>query len=120
MTPARLNELSCPTCSQASWIIDSDYRGTDGVRLPYEQRVYSCRRCSNTGPGWTLMQQSPPEFLLQPHDTYPMSRADFDHWVAILSANFPDHPCLADLGRGFVPRIPGGVLVRLWNKMTDQ
>jgi hypothetical protein len=66
------------------------------------------------------MQQSPHEFLLQPHDMYPMTHADFNHWVAILRADFPDHPCLAELGRGFVPRIPGGVLVRLWNKMTGQ
>ena len=88
--------------------------------LPYEQRVYSCRGCSNTGPDWTLKQQAPPEFLLQPHDMYPMTQADFNHWVAILKAHFPDHPCLADLGRGFVPRIPDGALVRLLKKMTGQ
>ena|SRR6185503_3015135 len=92
MTPARLNELSCPTCGQASWIIDSDYRGMDGVMLPYGQREYSCRHCSSTGPGWTLIQQSPPEFMLQPHHMYPMTNADFDHWLAILEANFPDYP----------------------------
>ncbi len=120
MTPARLNELSCPTCGQASWTIDSDYRGMDGVMLPYEEREYSCRLCSSTGPGWTLIRQSPPEFLLQPHDMYPMTHADFDHWVAILEANFPDHPLLADLGRRFVPHTPSGVLVRLWNRMTGQ
>jgi len=45
MTPPRLNELSCPNCKQASWTIDSDYRGMDGIMLPYEQRVYSCRHC---------------------------------------------------------------------------
>lgn len=120
MTPQRLNELSCPNCKQASWMLDSDFRGMDGVMLPYAQRVYSCRCCSNTGPGWRLMQQSPPEFLPQPHDMYPMTHAEFDHWVAILKASFPEHPRLADLGRGFVPRVPTAVIVRLWNRMTGQ
>lgn len=120
MTPARLNELRCPTCTQASWILDSDYRDTDGVMLPYEQRVYPCRHCGNTGADWTLMQQAPPEFLLQPHPLYPMTQADFDHWVAILKANVPDHPRLSDVGKDFVPRIPGGIAARLWHKMTGR
>lgn len=120
MTPPRLNELRCPTCEQASWTIDSDYRGIDGVKLPYEQRVFSCRHCRKTGQGWNLIQQSPPAFLLQPHDMYPMTHADFDHWVAVLKANFPDHPRLADLGKGFVPRTPPGMLARLWNRMTSR
>ena len=120
MTPPRLNELSCPTCKQTSWVIDSDYRGMDGVMIPYKQREYSCKRCGNASPGWTLMQQSPTAFLLQPHDMYPMTQANFDHWVTILKANFPDHPLLADLGKGFVPHIPSGVFVRLWNRITGQ
>ena len=120
MTPPRLNQLSCPTCGRASWTIDSDYPGMDGVMLPYKQREYSCRHCSRTGPGWTLIRQSPPEFLLQPHNMYPMTQSAFNHWLAILKANFPDHPLVADLGRGFVPHTPGGVLMRLWSRMTGR
>ena len=97
MTPGRLTEIECPQCHEASWTIDSDYRGTDGVFLPYPERPYLCRRCAWSGPGWTLKRQSPPAFLLQPHDMYPMSHADFDYWVAILRTNFPDHPHLAVL-----------------------
>jgi hypothetical protein len=41
-----------------------------------------------------------------------MTRADFDHWVAILSANFPDHPLLAELGTSFFPRTPQEVASR--------
>jgi hypothetical protein len=106
MTPARLNELTCPSCGHANWIIDSDYRGTDGTKLPYNQREYACRQCSNKGVGWTLIQQSPPEFFLQPHDLYPMTQKEFDRWAAILKAHFPDHPRLADLGKTFFPRTP--------------
>jgi hypothetical protein len=51
---------------------------------------------------------------------YPMTQAAFDHWVAILKANFPDHPRLADLGTGFVPNTPSGMLVMLWNKITGR
>ncbi len=106
MTPPRLNELTCPSCGHAHWIIDSDYRGIDGIMLPYERREYGCRTCGNRGSGWTLIQQSPPEFFLQPHDMYPMSQMAFDRWVSILKANFPEHPRLAQLGKTFFPRTP--------------
>ena len=106
MTPSRLNELTCPNCAQASWIIDSDYRGVDGIMLPYEQREYRCRKCAKSGGGWQLIQQSPPAFFLQPHEMYPMSQDEFDHWVAILRDHFPDHPCLTQLGQSFFPRLP--------------
>jgi hypothetical protein len=96
----------CPSCGHTNWIIDSDYRGTDGIMLPYEQRVYSCRECGNKGIGWKLIQQSPPEFFLQPDDLYPMTQAEFDRWVAILKTHFPDHPLLTELGKTFFPRTP--------------
>jgi len=115
MTPPRLTEVSCPICKQTSWFIDSDYRGMDDPMVPYDQRVYPCSRCSNTGRGWTLIQQSPPVFLLQPHSS-PMTRADFDYWVAILQANFPDHPRLAELGRRFVPNTSGAENAKLWDE----
>ena len=106
MTPGRLNELRCPGCQQISWVIDSDYRGLDGTRVPYDERRYVCAHCRHDGPGWTLGQQSPPEFLLQPHDLYPMTQVAFDYWVTVLRTHFPAHPMLGRLGTTFVPRLP--------------
>ncbi len=109
MTPPRLTEVECPECHKTKWIIDSDYWEADldgSIDLGYAERSYSCAGCGRVGPGWLVRQQSPPEFWLQPHDMYPMTHADFDHWVAILRANFPDHPRLAELGKSFFPRTP--------------
>lgn len=106
MTPSRLAEVECPECRVSTWIIDSDYRGMDGVFLAYSDRTYSCPGCGRRGAGWAVKQQSPPEFLLQPHDMYPMTREAFAFWVAILKAGFPDHRKLAELGKTFYPRTP--------------
>src|SRR6187401_3021856 len=92
VTPPRLSELQCPSCTASTWIIASDHGGLGGVSVPYSERVYSCRGCGQRGSGWRVMRQSPPEFLMQPHPMYPMSRKAFAHWVAILKAEFPDHP----------------------------
>jgi hypothetical protein len=102
MTPPRLTELRCPGCEQAFWIIDSDCRGM-GADIPYVRRAYRCTRCGRDGSGCQVLQQAPAEFLLQPHQMYPMTRADFDHWVAILRDHFPSHPLLARLGTTFRP-----------------
>lgn len=106
MTPPRLTELQCPSCQRISWVIDSDYRGVYGVMLPYDQRRYACVHCRQEGPRWKVGQQSPPEFLLQQHDLYPMTQEAFDYWVGILQAHFPKHPVLSRLGTQFVPRLP--------------
>lgn len=106
MTPGRLTELECPKCQKATWVIDSDYRGMDGVMLPYDERLYECLNCRHAGPGWKLGRQSPPEFLLQPHDLYPMKQATFDYWVDVLKAHFPYHPAITRIGTTFVPRLP--------------
>jgi hypothetical protein len=106
MTPPRLTELRCPGCHHVSWVIDSDYRGMDGVMLPYRERHYACAHCRHDGPGWEVEQQSPPEFLLQPHDLYPMTQAAFNHWVEILRTHCPTHPALNRLGTTFLPRLP--------------
>jgi hypothetical protein len=104
MTPPRLNELECPRCGRASWIFDSDFRGMDGGWIPYDRRFYKCGACGLVGSGWKLLQQSPPAFLLQPHQLYPMTQAEFDHWVGILRANFPGSPRLRD--PSFAPCTP--------------
>ncbi len=109
MTPRRLTEITCPECHRTKWIIDSDYRGANlagGIELGYSERHYSCADCGIEGTGWSVGQQSPPEFLLQPHNMYPMTQSDFDHWVTILRANFPNDWRLAELGRSFFPRSP--------------
>ena len=105
-SPGRLTELHCPVCQQISWVIDHDYRGMDGVMLPYDERRYACARCGYDGSGWTLGQQSPAWFLLQPHDLFPMTQSDFDYWVGILKTHFPAHPKLSGLGTTFLPRLP--------------
>jgi DNA-directed RNA polymerase subunit RPC12/RpoP len=115
MTPARLVEIECPNCRHRHWVIDHDFRGMGGtghVELAYEDRRYECPSCGGARTGWAVIQNSPPEFLLQPHDLYPMTPSEFDHWVTILKANFPTHPRLADLGRGFFPRTPEEVQAR--------
>jgi hypothetical protein len=115
MTPPRLAEIECPICHRVHWIIDFDYRGADmvgGVEQTYEERTYPCPHCGNARSGWTIHQQSPPAFLLQPHDSYPMTHEEFDHWVAILRSHFPDHFRLAELGKTFFPRTPEEVAIR--------
>jgi len=105
-TPPRLIELECPICHTKHWELDADYRGMGlwGQRnKSYEEREYRCYECRYEGTGYRVIQKSPPEFLLQPHPMYPMTQADFDHWVTILRENFPDHPRLKDLGNGFRP-----------------
>ena len=62
--------------------------------------------CGHDGPGWKIEQQSPPEFLLQPHDLYPMTQADFDYWICVLRTHVPAHPSLKELGTTFYPRLP--------------
>jgi len=106
MTPERLAQIQCPECHKTEWIIDSDYHRMNGVFVPYEGRMYGCPGCHRTGAGWSLKNQSPPAFLLQPHDLYPMTRDDFDYWVEILRGYFPDHPRLCELGRRFFPCTP--------------
>jgi hypothetical protein len=73
----------------------------------YAERAYACRGCGVEGTGWQVLQQAPPEFLLQPHDMYPMTQAEFDRWVGVLRAHFPRHPRLSELGTTFYPRTPG-------------
>src|SRR6187549_3012156 len=106
MTPPRLNEVQCPGCQRTSWVIDSDDQGMDDIHLPYDQRSYACPHCGKNGRGWTLLQESPIAFLLQPSDRDPMTQAEFDHWVNILRTNFPDASILTGLGTTFFPRLP--------------
>ena len=106
MTPPRLNELECPICQAATWIIDSDYRGIEDSHQSYEERDYRCSSCRHEGRGWRLLRQSPPEFLLQPHPVYPMTQTAFDYWVEILRRHFPEHPILNRLGSEFRPYLP--------------
>jgi hypothetical protein len=100
-TPPRLVELKCPVCHAHHWEIDCDYRGAELVgqkELSYAERTYRCRPCGTSGTGYQVGQKSPPAFFLQPHPMYPMTVEEFDHWVAVVRENFPDHPRLRDLG----------------------
>ena len=106
MTPPRLVELKCPNCQGRHWTIDSDFRAAfmaGGVDLEYEQREYACPNCGRQGSGHEVLQKSPPEFFLQPHQMYPMSQSDFDHWLAILKEHFPGDPRLREVGISWYP-----------------
>ena len=101
-SPDRLSELECPGCHSKQWIIDCDFRGASlfgGVELKYPERKYTCRRCTRTGTGWTITQQAPKGFLLQPNDCYPMTQVDFDRWLLVLRSNFPEQFRLTARGR---------------------
>jgi hypothetical protein len=105
-TPPRLNQLECPDCHALTWIIDADYRSRGEPDVPREQRNYPCPACQHVGLGWALKQQSPPEFLLQPHELYPMTQEAFDYWFAILRHHFPKHRLLLEGGTTFRPFLP--------------
>jgi len=103
MTPPRLTQLRCLACAAAHWAIDSDFNGIDGVFVYYLEREYRSPACGYAGAGHAVLRQTPPEFLLQPHPMYPVSRKEFDHWARILKAHFPDHPLVRELGKEFTP-----------------
>jgi hypothetical protein len=46
---------------------------------------------------------------------YPMTVKEFDHWVAILRENFPDHPLLGEMGTRWYA---AGRLARLLSSFT--
>ena len=95
-TPPRLSEVRCPQCASTHWIIDSDFRGIGGedADVAYDDRTYSCPRCYYIGPTFVIVRQSPPAFLIGPHQLYPMKDSDTAHWLSILRKEFPDHPRL--------------------------
>lgn len=106
MTPPRLVQLECPRCRATCWTIDSDFRGSSlfgEPELPYEERTYECPACRVSGTGYTVLDKSPAEFFLQPHQLYPMKREEFDRWVAVLREHIPDHPSLRRLGTEWYP-----------------
>ncbi len=108
-TPPRLVELQCP-CGASHWEIDHDVRM--GFLAAYEDRTYRCPSCRFRGPGFGVLQKSPPAFLLQSR-TQDMTDAEFNKWLEILRKHFPfgilyhcfhDHPQLEELRKGLLPK----------------
>jgi len=66
-----------------------------GVELSYRQRTYTCSNCHQETAGHRVIRKGPPEFFLQPHPLYPMTKEDFDYWLDIFRTYFPDDPLLA-------------------------
>ena len=122
MTPPRLVQLKCPNCATTNWTIECDYRGIGGTDVDYPERDYKCPTCGYAEAGYIVVQQSPPEFLLQPHPMYPMSQKDFDYWAEILQTNFPDHPMVQQLGKEFKPntRVFLTKLENIWWDVQEQ
>ena len=105
-TPPLLVELECPTCHATHWEIDHDFRASylcGGVDRDYGERKYSCPRCDRSGTGFRVIQKSPAEFFLQPHDMYPMTTHDFQYWLAVLKEHFPDNTFLNVIGMSWYP-----------------
>jgi hypothetical protein len=105
-TPPRLVELQCPACQQKHWEIDHDYRGAILVgqrELSYPERTYECPACRASGTGYEVLQRSPPAFLQQPDDKYPMSVEEFGHWLSIFRAQFPTNDRLGSVGISWYP-----------------
>jgi hypothetical protein len=105
-TPARLTEIECPHCHATKWIIDNDYRGASlvgGVELGYPERTYDCAGCGKSGPGWSVKQQAPAAFLLQPHPVHPMTTPEFARWLAVFRAQFPSDARLRSVGVSWYP-----------------
>src|SRR5687768_3435977 len=104
-TPGRLVELRCPRCGAFHWEIDCDCRGADldgdERGLTYPERTYECPACGVSGEGYEVGRKSPPEFFLQPHPMCPMRPTEFNKWVDVLRAHFPNHPRLAQLGKSW-------------------
>jgi hypothetical protein len=90
MTPPRLVELKCPQCETAQWIIACDYGMILEEDIDYPERNYQCFQCGYSQAGYTVLQKSPPAFLLKYKP--PLRPADFGYWDYILKTNFPNYP----------------------------
>ena len=71
--------------------------------LSYDERTYDCQLCSASGTGHKIIQKSPPAFLLQPHDLYPMRVSEFAHWFSIFRSQFPTHEMMGTVGVSWYP-----------------
>jgi hypothetical protein len=99
-------ELECPRHRHHQWVIDHDVRGSEllGQReLSYQERTYECAACGEASTGYRVLQQSPPEFFLQPHALYPMTTREFARWLAVFRAQFPTHERLKSVGVSWYP-----------------
>ena len=84
---------------------EADFSGWERFQ-PYEERRYRCTACGVTRTGYEVIEESPPEFVLQPHQLYPMNEADFERWLAVVRSHFPDYPLLQEVGTSWYPGPP--------------
>jgi hypothetical protein len=95
--------------------MDSDFKGMNGgAFVDYSDRKYKCPKCDYQAAGYNVLQKSPPEFLLQPHRLYPMSKKQFNYWLRILKENFPDDHRLTSTK--FQP-YTASLWTRLWKRL---
>jgi hypothetical protein len=106
-------EVACPQCSAVHWEIDNDYRGMGGEFVEYSKRTYECPSCATVGEGFETRRKSPPEFFLQPHPMYKMSRKEYDFWWEIFVANFPEQARERDRA------LPKPIFRWSWTKKKD-
>jgi hypothetical protein len=104
----RLAQLECPNCHRTRWMTgpDKTTEAIGGPLWPDAGLEQYCPACGRSAPAWVVREQAPKSFLVQPNILHPMTRQDFDYWVGVLRAHFPDHPRLRQEGRVFEPATP--------------
>ena len=121
-TPPRLVRVKCPNCAASHWVVNCDFpgEGTPWLDLPYEARTYQCPHCGNTGAGYQVQEKSPAEFLMQPHEMYPMGEEEFDEWVGVFHQNFPDCPKSAEYGKPWDPEKQRALVLQALRYLFDR
>jgi hypothetical protein len=86
-TPARFTELKCYACESSHWELVSDYPSWDSSFVSADSRRYTCPHCSHTGTDFFMLQQSPPQAILNMHSA--LGRLRYYRWARIASKHFP-------------------------------
>jgi C4-type Zn-finger protein len=87
-TPARFTELSCYVCKSSHWQLVSDYPSDDGTFVAVDSLTYTCPNCSHVGTDFMVLQQSPPQAILNMHSAF--GRLRYRRWARIARKHFPD------------------------------
>jgi hypothetical protein len=99
-----LTELECPRCQARQWTLGSDHPGLGDGNVPWSERTFRCPACGYRGASFGVLQQSPPEVILEM--TQPGSRSvrppDLEYWYGVLETHFPGSPLLESRRRSTV------------------
>jgi hypothetical protein len=87
MTPPRFTELECYACKSSHWVLVSDYPGIDGTFVAPDSHTYTCPTCSHVGTDFMVLQQSPPQAILNMRSAF--GRLRYRRWARIARKHFP-------------------------------